>query len=476
MASNSELDAVNLSQIQVVEDLRRKHEELQGKYLSLAEQSDMLEQSLLERNHLIQRWEEVLENVEMPASVKAMEPEDRIEWLGRALDQAHHDVANAQRQIENVQNAINLRSTELEESQRNAFILEGNLSIEKLEKELLLKKIEELNCKYESLIEQAAKDAYDKETLSKNLVYFEAKVLELESNLETINADTEGMIRRLVDMVGEVFEGEIHNEIPSSYTTEHLEECLRKIIDRFSVLSEEVSMLKVTNQEEAMGTVIPSHSAQMLSRLQVAFDAKEQELLEVYRKQEEATEAVASHKNEQYKLIEECRKYSEEMEAMKKERDAFKIQLEQSEQKLSMTREKLSMAVKKGKGVVQQHDSLKLLVDEKVAELEQLGMELQVHQYSFNESEQKIRDLSSALDHFKVIESELISSRKHATEVEQSLCESNEMMQRVMTALDAIGTIHQFQFGDPVQVIEWLGKSFQNLQGKIVSAEEDVRK
>lgn len=49
-------------------------------------------------------------------------------------------------------------------------------------------------------------------------------------------------------------------------------------------------------------------------------------------------------------------------------------------------------------------------------------------------------------------------------------------MQRVMTALDVIDSIHQFQFGDPVEVIEWLGKSFQNLQGKIVSAEEDVRK
>lgn len=476
MASNSELDAVNLSQSQVIEDLRRKHEELQGKYLSLAEQSDMLEQSLLERNHVIQRWEEVLDSVEMPGSVKSMEPEDRIEWLGRALNEAHQDVANAQRQISNVQSASDLLAAELEESQRNMFILEANLSTEKLEKELFSKKIEDLNCKYESLTEQATKDAYDKETLSKNLTYFEAKVLEQESNLKTINADTEGMIRRLVDMVGEVVEGEILNEIPSSYTAEYLEECLRKLIDRFIVLSEEVSMLKVTNQEEVVGTVTLSHNAQVLSRLQVAFDAKEQELLEVHRKLEEATEAVASHKSEQDKLIEECRKYYEEIEVMKKERDAFQIQLEQSEQKLSVTREKLSMAVKKGKGIVQQRDNMKQLVDEKAAELEQLRRELQVREYAINESEQKIRDLTSALDHFKMLESELISSRKHATELEQSLFESNEMMQRVMTALDAIDSIRQFQFGDPVEVIEWLGKSFHNLQGKIVSAEEDVRK
>ena len=41
----------------------------------------------------------------------------------------------------------------------------------------------------------------------------------------------------------------------------------------------------------------------------------------------------------------------------------------------------------------------------------------------------------------------------------QSLFESNEMMQRVMTALDTIDFIHLIQFGDPVEVIEWLGKS-----------------
>jgi len=96
----------------------------------------MLEQSLLERNHLIQRWEEVLDSVEMPASVKSMEPEDRIEWLGRVLNQVHQHVANAQRQIENVQSASNLLAAELEESQRNVLILEANLSTEKLEKEL----------------------------------------------------------------------------------------------------------------------------------------------------------------------------------------------------------------------------------------------------------------------------------------------------------------------------------------------------
>lgn len=84
-------DALKHSLTEKSNDLDMCWQELQAKTAALheAEQSDMLEQSLLERNHLIQRWEGVLDSVEMPASVKSLEPEDRIEWLGRALNQAH---------------------------------------------------------------------------------------------------------------------------------------------------------------------------------------------------------------------------------------------------------------------------------------------------------------------------------------------------------------------------------------------------
>ena len=38
-----------------LQDLKEEYEELQNKYRSVVEQSDILEKYLLERNHLIQR-------------------------------------------------------------------------------------------------------------------------------------------------------------------------------------------------------------------------------------------------------------------------------------------------------------------------------------------------------------------------------------------------------------------------------------
>ena len=68
-----------------LEDLKEEYKELQNKYHSVVEQSDILEKSLLERNHLIQRWEQILENVDMPTSMQSTDLELRIEWLSRAL-------------------------------------------------------------------------------------------------------------------------------------------------------------------------------------------------------------------------------------------------------------------------------------------------------------------------------------------------------------------------------------------------------
>ncbi|XP_057837732.2 trans-Golgi network-localized SYP41-interacting protein 1 isoform X1 [Cryptomeria japonica] len=463
---NSQLDTFNSSRNEVIEDLRRRHEELQHKYLNLAEQSDMLEQSLLERNQLIQRWEEVLDNAQMPLPVRSMEPEDRIEWLGRALNQVQQDVANAQLQIGNVQSAADSLSIELDESQRNAFNLETHLSTVKQEKELLLKTFEELTCKHECLMEQVAKDTSEKETLYNDLAELQAMVAEQESNLKAAKADTEAMLNRLIDMIEEALQHEDIINLPRSSSSGHLEGCLMNLIHKFKTFSELAETHKETNQEEPSHTdVLASNAAEVLS-LQEALDEKEQEVLQMGRKLEEATSTVASYKSERDNLLEKCRVFSGETEALKNQRDALQIQLEQSEQKLTSTKDKLSIAVKKGKGVVQQRDSLKQTMDEKLAELEHLKSELQVREF-------QIRDLSSKLDNFKILESEAISLRNYSTELEESLHESKVMLQRIMTVLDAS---HETEFSDPVKEIESLIKKSQELELKTESSEQEVQR
>ena len=47
----------------------------------LTKKNEMLENSLMEWNNLVQRWEEILDNINMPPQLSSFEPEDRIEWL-----------------------------------------------------------------------------------------------------------------------------------------------------------------------------------------------------------------------------------------------------------------------------------------------------------------------------------------------------------------------------------------------------------
>ncbi|KAK3031551.1 hypothetical protein RJ639_035464 [Escallonia herrerae] len=98
------------------EDLRRKYEELQSKFYILAEQNEMLEQSLMERNNLLKRLEEILDRVTMPLQLRSMEPEDRIGWLGSALSDALDHCSSLQQKIDNCETLCESRTAELVES------------------------------------------------------------------------------------------------------------------------------------------------------------------------------------------------------------------------------------------------------------------------------------------------------------------------------------------------------------------------
>ncbi|KAI3690272.1 hypothetical protein L2E82_48251 [Cichorium intybus] len=113
----------------VSDELRRNYEELQNKFYELAEQNEMLEQSLMERNNVVQRFEEVLEKTNMPLQLRLLEPEDKIDWLRVALVEAsdrcalleqslmerNKVVQRCEEVLEKTDMPLELRSVELEE-------------------------------------------------------------------------------------------------------------------------------------------------------------------------------------------------------------------------------------------------------------------------------------------------------------------------------------------------------------------------
>ncbi|KAB1215307.1 hypothetical protein CJ030_MR4G018389 [Morella rubra] len=77
------------------------------------------------------------------------------------------------------------------------------------------------------------------------------------------------------------------------------------------------------------------------------------------------------------KLSCELKSIFEELVFLKEKKGSLLKDLERSEEKSALLRERLSMAVKKGKGLVQDRENLKNLLDENNSEIAKLKLELQ---------------------------------------------------------------------------------------------------
>jgi len=213
-----------------------------------------------------------------------------------------------------------------------------------------------------------------------------------------------------------------------------------------------------------------------LQGLQAAMTTKTTELEEMTKKQEEVYLAVASHRVEIESHIQQNRIMAEELETVKKQKDALQVQLEEAEERSSVIREKLTMAVKKGKGLAQQRENLKQSLDEKIVEHEQLKTELQLRDSVINEHKQRISELSSELERFESLETDVFSLKSHCAELEKKLLDSNNTRQSIMKTLNTIDFTDEVLYQDPVKKIDWLGKSVNELQQKIGFAEQEATK
>ncbi|WJX77137.1 hypothetical protein P8452_60472 [Trifolium repens] len=100
----------------------------------------------------------------------------------------------------------------------------------------------------------------------------------------------------------------------------------------------------------------------------------------------------------------ELKVVSNEVIALNDERSSLLKDLERSEEKTSMLRDKLSMAIKKGKGLVQDRDNLKGLINEKNSEIERLKVDLQKQESAVSEYKDEINRLSSDLENIPKLE------------------------------------------------------------------------
>ncbi|XP_014504393.1 centromere-associated protein E isoform X2 [Vigna radiata var. radiata] len=217
------------------DDFRMKFEELQSKYYGLAEQNEMLEQSLVERNSLLRRWEELVNSVEMPSHLQSMETEDKIECICAALTEANHHIDALQLKIEKYDSYCGMLNTDLEESQRMVSAFQEDLSALTSERGNLSEKVESLLLENERLSLQKREAELEIEKLIKEMTIVKEK-LEHKTAIEEQLLTTDGKIRKLQDLVVDTLsESDTQSMGFGDANIDSLEELLGKLIEKLKM-------------------------------------------------------------------------------------------------------------------------------------------------------------------------------------------------------------------------------------------------
>ncbi|KAK9077808.1 hypothetical protein SSX86_006146 [Deinandra increscens subsp. villosa] len=428
------------------DELRRNYEELQNKFYGLAEQNEMLEQSLMERNNLVQRWEEVLDKINMPSQFRSLEPEDRIEWLGAALSESNDRCALLQQDISELEKIRGSLATDLEDSQRRLVDLESTLKAITDEREQLSASLEAQGHDYNIIFEKAALYETENEKLQDEVGTLHLKLDEKCVNDEHIR-HIHGEIRRLQDLVKEMLQvAEIEDLDSNTSDIQCLEALLRKLADKHITEYEERSLGQSNMHEE----------------LERKLEVIEGDLVQV--------------KDERERLVEKSQTLINEVEALKVKNQELQNLLVQEEQKTATVKEKLNVAVRKGKSLVQVRDSMKQTINDLTSQVDRLNDEIKVRENTILELQQKMRDLFVSQESVENKDSEIRFLKNRLEESESELQDKRNTMSMILGALAEINPGVDLRTNDPLEKMKQIGKFMQDLQAAMSSAEQDSRK
>ncbi|KGN51711.1 myosin-10 isoform X1 [Cucumis sativus] len=165
---------------------------------------------------------------------------------------------------------------------------------------------------------------------------------------------------------------------------------------------------------------------------------------------------------------------SEEHRELKEENDSLQKDLQRSEEKYAMLREKLSLAVKKGKGLVQDRENMKSLLDDKNLEIEKLKLQLNSLESTVADFRSQINLLSIDTQRIPELESELGILNDKCNQYEQFLLESNNMLQKVIESIDGIVLPINIVFEEPVAKLKWISEYIRESHDAKTRTEQEL--
>ncbi|XWS26113.1 hypothetical protein CRYUN_Cryun26dG0002900 [Craigia yunnanensis] len=350
-----------------------------------------------------------------------MEPEEKIEWLGGAVSEANYDRNSFQKKIDNLEICSKAAHFELEN--------------------------EKLQNKVGGLQEELVKRIEEQEHLLK----------------------MEGEIRRLQDLICDVLQDpEAKDLVSGGSITVCLEGLMKKLIENYTILkSVNPELVDIEIDQNNLGdpTLDEARSRDALtSKEDVASLKKELEeaLLVLMQVKEERDEHFGKHQS----LL-------HEVQVFERKREELQELLNQEEQKSASLREKLNVAVRKGKSLVQQRDSLIKTIEEMNAELECLKSELSHQENALADYELKMRDFSAYPERIEALEADSLFLRNHLIETERVLVEKGHILSMVLNTIADIDVGVEIDTFDPVEKLGRIEKMCHDLHAAVASSEQE---
>ncbi|XP_068656859.1 trans-Golgi network-localized SYP41-interacting protein 1-like isoform X2 [Aristolochia californica] len=458
---------------------------------------------------------------------KVVESQEAIASRESQLSKAHKDIDNLTATLLSEKEEKDLLQTRLEDLTRKYDVLTEQLSRVSSEKDVVGKKLLEVVGSHVNdvgTLDDSAADTdliVDKcitmlEERSKNLEDLKEKYEVLAEKSTQISSENDRLMKMLLEVSGSTM-ADRGCDGPPTDTDMLIEACFGRITERNRMLEDVTrkyeELVDKSNQSSSVKDVLlqklidvsgfrsddqcpDDYSAEVdvliekfIRKIKDRISASESSIVEKEQFQrlqcllylsmhdlklfELIAEEDCFDRSEIERLSTELSRVSEEIVTLKIERDSLHKDLERADEKVSILREKLSLAVKKGKGLMQDRDGLKLSMDEKNKEIERLKEEIQQQESALNECKDQIKSLRSDLELIPKLESDIVNA-------ERFLSERTNALQRLTESIEGLilpkKTSNDVVFEDPVEKVKWLQEFIQESQLGRAFVEQELQK
>ncbi|XP_021744095.1 centromere-associated protein E-like [Chenopodium quinoa] len=346
---------------------------------------------------------DALLSIDLPENISFSDLESRLNWLAKSFDQANTEIGKLQDEITRTRESLMENSRIRDMASNEMDHLVASLSTVLVEKDYVTMELDDMSHRFEAVLQREHQAVSEKEDMLRIL---------LEAS--EVTAD----------------------ESQLSEAGVLVEKCLASIKERSSSTHE--------------SSEVKDDFYQTLQKL---LYVKDQDLALHENLLEDETQKMKAAMD---KLLVDSTKASEEIATLQEHNDKLQKDLERTEEKSSLIREKLSMAVKKGKGLVQEREGLKQLIDEKSSEIEKLKLELEQKVLAISNYEDETSRLSEQVQGIAKLEEDLLALNDQRNLLERDLSMSNKLLNSLTESISSITLPADSSFEEPVEKLRWL--------------------